>query len=290
MLAYVPSYEVRTPKNLKEALAVLQKNPGVYKPLAGGTDLMVLYEAGKLPPGQYLNIWGLPELSKIDAKKTEIILGGLLTFTKIQENPIIQKEFPLLVLAAKEIGAVAIQNRATIAGNIVNASPAADSPPALLVYDADIELTSAAGVRWLPYSEFHLGYKKTALQPGELLTHIRLRRGEKLSSQYFRKVGTRKAQAISKVCFAGVTKIEKGKINLARIALGSVAPLPLRCKNAEKSLQDQSLKTILSVAGIKECQAALMKDIAPIDDIRSTRRYRETVSQNLLLEFLRALG
>jgi len=168
----------------------------------------------------------------------------------------------------------------------VNASPAADSPPALLAYDAEIELVSSRGARWLPYHGFHTGYKKMQLASDELLRAIRLPRRVKKWRQYYRKVGTRKAQAISKVCFAGAALVESGTIRDARIALGSVAPIVLRAVKTEDALCGSSV-TPAVIAAAKE---SLAREIAPIDDIRSTARYRLRVAQNLLEEFLSQLS
>src|SRR6476620_8579119 len=142
MRAYVPAYQLVSPANLAEALDLLAADNSAWKPFAGGTDLMVLLEAGKLPHRNYVNIWGLKELRGIDATDSHITLGALTTYTDVQSHPILQSEFPMLCQAASETGGLAIQNRGTIGGNIVNASPAADSPPALLAYDAEIELIS----------------------------------------------------------------------------------------------------------------------------------------------------
>src|SRR5438105_8165369 len=210
MRAYVPSYQLISPTSLSEALEALSKNDGAWKPFAGGTDLMVLLEAGKLPHKNYLNIWSLKELRGIEIADDQITLGALTTYTEVQEHPILQNEFPMLCQAAKETGGIAIQNRGTLGGNIVNASPAADSPPALLAYDAELELVSKQGERRIPYSRFHRGYKQMDMRPDELLRAIRLPR---MSDRfhYYRKVGARKAQAISKACFAGVILIVGGR-------------------------------------------------------------------------------
>jgi len=167
----------------------------------------------------------------------------------------------------------------------VNASPAADSPPALLVYDADVELVSTRGARWAPYQGFHTGYKKMLLAPDELLTRIRLPRRSQTWRQYYRKVGTRKAQAISKVCFAGAALVENGVIRDIRIALGSVAPIVLRAVKTEDALRGSKI-TPSAIAAARE---TLAREIAPIGDIRSTARYRLRVAQNLLEEFLSQL-
>src|SRR5262249_39692607 len=150
------------------------KEPARWKPIAGGTDLMVLFESGKLKEQDFLNLWGLSELRGIKKTKDALILGTLTTYSDVRRHSLVEKHFPMLTLAARATGAIAIQHRGTLGGNIVNASPAADSPPVLLAYEAKVELTSKEGSRWIPYSEFHLGYKKTALRSNELLTRISL--------------------------------------------------------------------------------------------------------------------
>ncbi len=167
---------------------------------------MVLLEAGKLPHKKFLNIWNLGELRGIAATAEHVTLGALTTYAEVQRHEILAREFPLLCRAAAETGSVATQNRGTLGGNIANASPAADSPPALLVYDAEIEIVSAGGARWVPYASFHTGYKEMNLRAGELIRRIRVPRSRAGWKQYFRKVGTRRAQAISKICFAAAAR------------------------------------------------------------------------------------
>src|SRR5258707_13737328 len=179
MRARVRNYRLTTPASLAEALSLLRNEPGVWKPFAGGTDLMVLFESGKLPHRNYVNIWNLDELRGIEVNESAITLGALTTYTDVQTNPILRDEFPMLCQAASETGVLAIQNRGTLGGNIVNASPAADSPPALLAYDAELELISKEGSRRIPYSKFHLGYKQMDIRPDELLRAIRLPRPSK---------------------------------------------------------------------------------------------------------------
>jgi CO/xanthine dehydrogenase FAD-binding subunit len=286
MRAHVPSYDLRAPGSLSETLALLAREPGVWQPFAGGTDLMVLLEAGKLPHKRFLSLSKLDDLRGIEVAADSVILGALTTYAEIQKHSLLQAEFPLLCAAARETGSVATQNRGTLGGNIVNASPAADSPPALLVYDADIELVSLRGARWLPYHTFHTGYKKMQLASDELLRAIRLPRRAKLWRQYYRKVGTRKAQAISKVCFAGAALIESSAIRDIRIALGSVAPIVARAVKTEDALRGGNI----TPAVIAAARETLAREIAPIDDIRSTGRYRLRVAQNLLEEFLSQLA
>lgn len=285
MRAFVPNYDLRIPGSLADALALLNTEPGVWKPFAGGTDLMVLLEAGRLEHRNYVNIWGLNELRGIDVTDTHLTLGALTTYTEVQAHPVLQSEFPMLCQAASETGGLAIQNRGTLGGNIVNASPAADSPPALLVYDAEIELVSSAGSRWVPYNGFHTGYKQMTIAPDELLARIRLPRNTGGASHYYRKVGTRKAQAISKVCFAGLARIDQGHIEYVRIALGSVAPIIVRCVETENMLRGR----VCGAETTRAACASLSREISPIDDIRSTAKYRLQVAQNLLTDFLSTL-
>src|SRR6266566_5520710 len=176
MRGHIPSYALVSPASLSDALGVLAREPGIWQPFAGGTDVMVLLEAGRLPHRNYLNIRNLAELRGIEVSEAHVTLGALTTYTEVQSNPVLREEFPMLCQAASETGGLAIQNRGTLGGNIVNASPAADSPPALLAYDAEIELSSSQGSRWLSYQGFHMGYKQMNMREDELLTRIRLPR------------------------------------------------------------------------------------------------------------------
>ncbi|HKE58522.1 MAG TPA: FAD binding domain-containing protein, partial [Pyrinomonadaceae bacterium] len=159
MRAYIPDYQIVSPNSLAAALALLQREPDIWKPFAGGTDLMVLLESGNLPHRDYIDIWNLAELRGVNINDSHVTLGALTTYTEVQSYDVLGQEFPMLLQAASETGGLAIQNRGTLGGNIVNASPAADSPPALLAYDAELELTCATGARWVPYYTFHTGYK-----------------------------------------------------------------------------------------------------------------------------------
>jgi len=285
MRGHVPSYELFNPNTLSEVLDLFAQSNGTWKPFAGGTDLMVLLEAGKLPHKNYINIWHLDELRGIEVSENYVTLGALTTYTEVQQHPILQSEFPMLCQAARETGGIAIQNRGTLGGNIVNASPAADSPPALLAYDAELQLISKGGERHVPYADFHHGYKQMDIRPDELLKAVRLPRQAQTLTHYYRKVGTRKAQAISKVCFAGVAAISGDRITHVRIALGSVAPIPLRCRQTEATLTDQSLNDDVFANALR----TLTAEVSPIDDIRSTRDYRLKVSLNLLKDFISRL-
>lgn len=286
MRSYLPAYELETPRDLADALDRIAREPGAWKPFAGGTDLMVLLEAGKLAHRKFLSIWKLAELRGIEISPDHVTIGALTTYTGVRRDPTLAAEFPLLARAASETGSIATQNRGTLGGNIANASPAADSPPALLVYDAELEIVSTRGTRWARYEAFHSGYKKMDLRDDELIRRIRLPRGRQAWKQYYRKVGTRRAQAISKVCFAAAAQVDAGRVHDVRIALGSVAPAVVRATETEKLLRGERLSPAVLRAG----QEVLANEIAPIDDVRSTARYRRRVARNLFAEFIETLA
>ncbi|MFZ1202938.1 MAG: FAD binding domain-containing protein, partial [Candidatus Acidiferrales bacterium] len=219
MRSYLPAYELAAPRDLADVLDRIAREPGAWKLFAGGTDLMVLLEAGKLAHKKFLSIWKLPELRGVEIAPDHVTLGALTTYSDVRRNATLAAEFPLLARAASETGSIATQNRGTLGGNIANASPAADSPPALLAYDAELEIVSARGARWSRYHDFHSGYKKMDLHDDELIRRIRLPRARQGWKQYYRKVGTRRAQAISKVCFAGAALVDAGRVTDVRIAL-----------------------------------------------------------------------
>jgi CO/xanthine dehydrogenase FAD-binding subunit len=278
----VPACAVHTPASLAEALAFLGAHPD-WRPLAGGTDLMVPFAAGRLPDFNFLNLDPLDELRGIELTDTHLTLGALTTFSEIRWHAGIREAFPNLVQSAWVTGARAIQNRGTVGGNLVNASPAADTPPSLLAYGAEVELRSAAGGRWVPYDAFHLGYKRTALAPGELLTRIRVARPAPGAFHFYRKVGTRKAQAIAKVCLAAYGRLEGGRGVEFRAAFGAVAPVPTRALRAEALVIGRGAGEL----DLGAVRAALAQDITPIDDIRSSAKYRRFVSERLFLAMLK---
>ncbi len=284
MRGFLPSMECRRPATLAEALALLASGAG--RPLAGGTDLMVLYNAGKTQDTRFLDISRLLELKGIRETSTHLDLGALCTFTELLEHPAIHRHTPNLVKSARATGALAIQNRGTLGGNIANASPAGDTPPCLLAYGAELELVSARGTRVVPYEAFHRGYKLMDLAPDELVARIRLPKPVGTHVHYFRKVGTRQAQAIAKVSLACVAQIAEGRIAKVRIGLGAVAPTPVRAPHAEATLCGQPLDALPVDAILR----ALEADMSPIDDIRSTAHYRRIVMRNILGQALRILS
>jgi len=287
MRSNVLEYELIAPPTLPAVLAVLAADPGRYAPIAGGTELMVALSAGRLAQKSLLSINHLKELRFIDVTADAITLGSGTTFTDIRKHPVIASDFSLLAQAASWTGSIANQNRGTLGGNIVNASPAADSPPALLVYDASVTLISARGERTLPYRDFHLSYKKTVLAPDEILFSVHLERRFSGYRSYIRKVGTRNAQAISKIALAGLALLDdKHVISDIRLGAASLRETPTRCTAAEQALLNQPITD----QTIAVARAALGSEARPIDDIRSTAKYRAAVAANLLEEFLRTLS
>ncbi|MET0625939.1 MAG: xanthine dehydrogenase family protein subunit M [Pyrinomonadaceae bacterium] len=286
MRAYLPSYELAVPRTLDDALAMLRDEPGVWRPFAGGTDLMVLLEAGKLEHRKFFSLRHLSELRGVTESDGRVRVGALTTYTDVRRSDLLTRHFPMLGRAARETGGIAIQNRGTIGGNIANASPAADTPPALLAYGAEVELVSASGARRVPYAEFHTGYKRTVMRADELVAAVLLTRPGEGARHYYRKVGTRRAQAISKVCFAALAEVEGDTLGEVRVALGSVAPVVMRCPRTEALLKGRRVDGELAEAA----SAELAREITPIDDVRSTARYRTRVARNLLAEFLSGLS
>ena len=278
-------YQLVAPSSLQAVVSLLAAEPGAWLPIAGGTDVMVQYAAGKLPPQRLVSIWNLPELRRIEVSPDEIRIGAGCTYTDLREHESVQREFSLLAHAAAWTGGIANQNRGTLGGNIVNASPAADSLPALLAYEAELALVSVRGERRVPYKDFHTGYKKTKLAPDELIRTVRLARRFSGHVAYARKVGARNAQAISKVCIAALGRRTGGVVEDVRIALGSVAPVPLRLAETERLVTGKPIDPFLLAWARKTAIA----EIQPIDDIRSTSRYRATVVGNLIAEFLEKL-
>ena len=279
-------YELVSPGTLAGILELLHREPNGWLPVAGGTEVMVQYGAGRLASHRLVNLWDIAELRQITETSAALTIGGGCTFTQLREHAVVQQHFPLLAQAASWTGSIANQNRATIAGNIVNASPAADSAPALLAYDAELELISTQGTRRIAYADFHLGYKKTALLPGELLLAIHLQKRFDGWFRYGQKTGTRNAQAISKICVAGVGKLLDGHVEALHIGMGAVAPTPLRLLRTEESL----LGSQLTERAIANACRVLDGEISPIDDIRSSQEYRRRVAANLLEDLLQSLA
>lgn len=261
------------PRTLDEALEMLRAaEPPV--PLAGCTDLFVTLQFGTQPARRFLDLWGLDELRGIEAQGDGLRIGALTTFTGIIRSEAVRERLPALVAAAREIGGVQIQNRGTLAGNIANGSPAGDSLPVLAVAEATVVLRSVEGERRVPFLELYTGYRATVIRPDELIVALEIPPVE--GRQWFRKVGTRAAQAISKIVVAAV------RAPRPRIALGSVAATVVRLPETEECLA--------AGGSVEEAQRVLAREIHPIDDVRSTAEYRTRVAANLLRQWWEETG
>ena len=268
MRGVISSLELVQPRSLEHALQLLHED-ATLTPLAGCTDLYVLLNFGTLAERRFLDLWKLASLRRIAVRQDVLVIGALATYSQIMRSRIVRQRLPMLIAAAREIGGVQIQNRGTIGGNIANGSPAADSLPVLAAVDATIVLRSVAGERRIPCTEFYLDYRENVRRADELITAVEIPRVH--GTQWFRKVGTRAAQAISKVVMAGV------RAAAPRIAVGSVAPTVVRLRRTEALLA--------SGGSIDAAAQVLEEEIQPIDDIRSTAEYRRRVTANLLRRF-----
>lgn len=268
-------HELVAPGSLPAVLDLIAAAPGQWTPIAGGTELMVAFAAGRLTSSKLVNLWGVEELRFIDTQPDKIVIGAGSTFSNLRSSAAVAADFPLLEKSASWIGSIANQTRATLGGNLVNGSPAADSSPALLVYDAEIELISIRGKRRLSYCEFHTGYKQNVMTADELLYAVHLPRRFAEHRQYLRKVGTRRAMAISKVALGATALIKDGAIAEIRVAAASLAPFPTRLLNTEAVLAGQTLTPDLT----EMARQALLAEAQPIDDIRSNAQYRKVWAQ-----------
>jgi CO/xanthine dehydrogenase FAD-binding subunit len=269
MRGSVANRQLLEPRSLGDALKML-RDEGPLVPMAGCTDLYVSLNFGTLRETRFLNLWRLEALRKIEQRGRILSIGALATCTDLIRSAAVNRRLPMLVAAAREVGGVQIQNRGTLGGNVANASPAGDTLPVLAAAEAAVVLRSAATTRRVPFGSFYTGYRHTVVRPDEIIVAFEVDaiRGR----QWFRKVGTRAALAISKVVMAGVAGAQP------RIALGSVAPTVVRLPNTE---------AVLAARGsIADAQAALLSEIAPIDDIRSSADYRRRVAANLLARFI----
>jgi CO/xanthine dehydrogenase FAD-binding subunit len=264
--------DVRRASSAREALTMLRDEQRT--PLAGATDVYVAANFGTLTARKFVDVWGLAELREISLRIDSLVIGALATYTDVIQSRQVAIALPMLAEAARVVGGPQIQNRGTIGGNIANASPAGDTLPVFAAMDATVVLRSVDGERRVPFASFYTGYRATVMKSDELIVAVEVPRVS--GKQWFRKVGTRAAQAISKIVVAGV------RGTTPRVAFGSVAPTVVRAREAER---------ILSETGdVDAAAAALDRDIAPIDDLRSTAGYRRRVAANLLRGFWRDTG
>ena len=276
---------VESPATLDEAYGLLAATR--HRPIAGGTDIMVQLTSGTEHPERMLDLWKLDALRGITAEPdlTAITLGALSTYAEIRRSPVCREHLPALGEASATIGAAQIQNRGTLGGNVVNASPAGDTLPILLATDAEIILGSARGERAVRAGDFWLAYRKTALEPDELVLRVRipLPRGRILR---FRKVGTRRAQAISKVVMALAWREDGGVWRDVRLGLGSIADRPVRARETERVLEGAAPRRTTA----DHAAATVAAEVHPIDDVRSTASYRRAVTARVLHRLLREAG
>lgn len=268
---------VLLPETEREALEMLAAADGAATPMAGGTDLLVYWPVRvEARDRTYVDLSRLQAMKPLRWSDGEVVLGGLTTYWDVIQDARIGREFPLLVAAARQVGAIQIQARGTWAGNIVNASPAADGVPVLMAYDAVVVLESLRGREEVPLDRFYTGYKEMRRRPDQLVVAIRIPR-RPYSYQVFEKVGSRRAQAIAKVGLA-VTRSAAGW----RIVAASMAPTIRRCPVLERLLQDGT-----AVRGPDDLLPAIAQDVSPIDDVRSTADYRRRAMAQVLYEDLR---
>jgi len=276
---------VQSPATLTEAYALLSERGRSLKVIAGGTDLMVLMNAHMLDAAEFLDIWRVNELRGITDEGDALRIGALTTYTQLIRSDLIQRHVPALVAASRTIGAIQIQNRGTIGGNIVNASPAGDSLPVLAAYDVEVEIGSARGTRRVAFNEFYDGYRRTMLQTDELVVSVRITKLKEGERDFFWKVGTRRAQAISKTVLAARARMNRERIEAISIGVGSVAPTVIRAPQTERLLTGATL----TPAVVEQARRMIAQEVTPISDLRSTEHYRRIVTGNVLVKFLRQL-
>ena len=265
------------PRTLAEAVEARAAHPD-WMVLAGGTDLMVNATHRAAPAG-ILDLWRLAELRGITHGDV-LTIGAGTTWLEVEHHPAVLERFGPLAAAAREIGALQIQARGTLGGNVGTSSPVGDSLPVLLAFDAELELASVRGHRRVAYRDFCTGYRKTLLAPDELIVAAHLAPPAKRTRTAWRKVGTRRAQSISKVMGAAFIELDGETVTSARVALGAVADRPIRIAAVEQAVVGLPLAKAAEAA-----RAAMRTAIKPIDDIRSTATYRREVAENLVARF-----
>lgn len=280
--------EVLRPRSLDEALRMLeraQRDGVALRPMAGCTDVLVDAHFGKALPERFLDVWGLrKELGGLQWSDAGLTIGAGCTYAEALENSRFCTELPALAKAASQVGARQIQARGTFAGNVENASPAADAAPMLLALDAQVKLASTQGIRTVPLASYWPGYRQTVRRPDELITALLVPTASLASrGQWFRKVGTRAYQAITKVGLAARLDWQGGQLTAVRLAAISMAATPMRCPKLEAYLQGRTLAAV-NPAELRATQAA---DLQPIDDVRSTATYRAEVFARLVEQALR---
>jgi len=283
----LPDFDLLRPQTLTEALALLAEHAPDVMPLAGGTNVIVELRDGHPCPPWLMDVSKLRELLGIRREDGHIVIGGGTTITELLTHPLIAEHGLPLGQAAAKLGNPLVRNRATVAGNLVNASPAADTAPPLIALDAEVELTSQTRTRRVPLDEFMIGVNRTLIQPDELVTAIRWPVPPVRSAAGFYKIGLRKADACSVINAAAmVTWDENGRCQHARIAIGAAAPHPVRAREAEAALVGQPLKAdVIDQAAHLAAQAT-----QPIDDLRGTAAYRRRMAEVIVRRLLEQIA
>lgn len=278
--------QFHAPRTLSEALELRSELTSAARVVAGGTDVMVWQGSQRVPyPQAYLSLWGLKELKFVRVSDNQLQIGALATYTDLLNSGLLHTHFPDLAEACAQVGAVQIQNRGTLVGNAVNASPAGDTIPSLAVHEAVFVLESRQrGERKVPFQDFYLGYRKTALADDELVTRVELPIPPEDAFCQFAKIGSRQAQTISKVMGAIKARFDaEGRFESVQLALGAVAPVILRLPLTEAALIGHPP----SISLVDRVAPTLQQEIAPITDVRSDAEYRRFAAAGILKRFMR---
>lgn len=281
MLGILPPFDYYQPSTLEEALVILERLDGNVSIFAGGTDLLAAMKDHRLKPRALVDIKHIPQLGAIRAEDGGLSLGAALTTRAAAKTLLVRERFPLLSQALRILGSMQIGNRATLGGNLSNASPAADSAPALLALRAWVKLVGPQGDRSLPLEDFFLGPGKTVINR-EVLTEVHIPAPSAPGRGIFYKLGPRGAPEDICIASVAVFAIPDGAGKSwedVRIALGAVAPMPIRARNAEEALRGQPIETQTTKAA---AQLASEKDAQPISDIRGSASYRRAMVQVLV--------
>ena len=283
----LPQFELLMPQNLTEALEMLAEHAPDVMVVAGGTNLIPDLRLGRYRPRWVVNVASLPELQGIRREDGQLVIGAGVTVAEVLDDPLVAQHAPVLREAAGLLGNPLVRNRATVAGNLADASPAADMAPPLLALDAEVELASRGGTRRVSLKDFFLGVRRTARQPHELVTSVRVPLPPPGSASAFYKIGLREADAIAVA--SGAVRVDRDgddRCRLARIALGSVAPTPIRAYEAERALEGRPLEP----ESIAEAARLAAEATRPIDDIRGSAAYRRQVTEVIVRRMLHRIA
>jgi carbon-monoxide dehydrogenase small subunit/xanthine dehydrogenase small subunit len=271
-------------RSLDDVLALLDRRGGQVTPVAGATDLLADLKLGGAPPADVVDVLGVPELAELRRANRTLEIGAAVTVTRLLEDPDVGQDAPALRQAASVFGSLAIRNRATLGGNVMSASPAADLTPVLMALDARAVLASTRGRREIPIADLYAGYRVTVREPDEILASVRIPVDSPVTHQAFYKVGTRRAQSIAKVSLAARTKLTPGgTLAEVRLAAGSVAPTTVLLADTARWLEGRRLTAELA----REAGKVAMDEVRPIDDVRSTAAYRKVIMGRLISRFLK---